>query len=96
LGLGIPRGPILVVADNPAIARGGLAWARACAQEGRLHRVRLAGPSTVATIVAEAADLGATGILWAGAPEVRELAAAAASEAGIPLLGADTLGTVSA
>jgi|GEM_PF-4645100 hypothetical protein len=89
----LPPGPILMVADNEAIARGALAWAAACTHEGRLHRVRLAGPSAPAAIAAEATHLGAAAILWAGAPEVRALAAAAAREAGIPLLGEDALAT---
>lgn len=87
----LPPGPVLIVADNEAIARGALVWAAACTQEGRLHRVRLAGPSTPAAVALEAAHLGATAILWAGAVEVRELAAAAAREAGLPLHGEDAL-----
>ncbi len=87
----LPPGPILVVADNRAIARGGLMWARAWGNEGRVYRVRLAGPSSVAAIAAEAKALGAAAIFWAGGGDVCELASAAASAVGIPLIGEDAV-----
>lgn len=87
----LPPGPILVVADNGAIARRGLSWAAAWLQEGRVYRVRLAGPSSVAAIAVEAKALGAAVILWVGAADVCELASLAARDVGIPLVGEDVL-----
>ncbi len=79
----LPPGPILVVADNGAIASGGPNWARRFQAAHRLYRVRLAGPSTVEAIVNEAKALGAVAIISAGDPTTWALAEAAASELGI-------------
>jgi hypothetical protein len=82
---GLPPGPILVVADNGAIASGGPRWARRFRAAQRLYRVRLAGPSTVEAVVNEAKCLGAVAIIAAGDSNTRALAEAAARELGIPV-----------
>jgi len=81
----LPPGPVLVVADNDAIARGGPRWAILFQATHRLYRVRLAGPSTAEAIVKEATSLGAAAIISVGDSETWELAVAAASELGIPV-----------
>jgi glycerol dehydrogenase-like iron-containing ADH family enzyme len=91
---GLPVGPVLVVADGAAIARGGPAWAETLAAEGRHHRVRLAGrgdPAEIAALTAEARNLGAAVILGAGEPATLATAAAVATALGIPSAGARNL-----
>jgi len=90
----LPAGTVLVVADGAAIARGGPAWARALADAGRSHRVRLAGrgdPAEIAAVAAEARSLGAAFILGAGGPAPLATAAAVAAALGIPLAGEEIL-----
>jgi glycerol dehydrogenase-like iron-containing ADH family enzyme len=86
----LPAGAVLVVADGPAIARGGPAWARSLAAAGRRHRVRLADrgdPAEIAAVVIEARSLRASIIVGAGGPATLGTAAAAAAAVGIPLTG---------
>jgi glycerol dehydrogenase-like iron-containing ADH family enzyme len=86
----LPAGAVLVVADGPAIARGGPAWARSLAAAGRRHRVRLADrgdPAEIAAVVTEAQSLGAAIIVGAGGPATLATATAAAAAVGIPLSG---------
>jgi len=90
----LPPGAVLVVADGPAIARGGPAWARSLAAAGRCHRVRLADrgdPAEIAAVETEARSLGAAIIVGAGGPATLATAAAAAAAAGIPLTGEEIL-----
>jgi len=87
-------GPVLVVADNDAIARRAPRWAEAFAAEGRLHRVRLVGSGSdreIAAVEAEARSLAAGGILAAGREPARTVATAVAARLGLPLVesGAD-------
>jgi hypothetical protein len=82
-------GPVLVVADNEAIARLAPRWAARFAASGRVHRVRLlslGSPSEIAAVVAEARSLPATVILAAGDTLLRERAARVAGLAGLPLM----------
>lgn len=81
----LPPGPLLVVADNDAIAEGGLRWAHRFQAANRPYRVRLGGPSTVDAIVAEARSLGAVAIVWAGESDTLALADNVATRLGIPL-----------
>lgn len=90
----LPQGPILVVADNDAIANSGLRWARIFEKAQRLYRVRLAGPSTLEAVVNEAKSLGAVAITWAGDSEACSLAEATASQLGIPFSSEDSLNDV--
>ena len=85
--LGGETGPVLVIADHAAVARRGLAWATGFAARGRLHRVRLVGPtpSHVESIVAEAVGLGATALLVAGGETARHAGQAVAARLGLPL-----------
>ncbi len=87
----LPAGPILVVADNEAITRGGPAWAQAFAAADRVYRVRLAGPSSPRAIAAEAHSLGASAILWAGGPDVCDLATLVATDLAIAVFNAEIL-----
>jgi hypothetical protein len=80
----LPTGPILVVADNHAIAQGGPRWAIFFQATNRHYRVRLAGPSTIEAIQAEAKSLGAVAIIWAGDAETHALAQAAATKIALP------------
>jgi hypothetical protein len=84
----LPPGPILVVADNAAIARSAVDWSRRFAALGRLHRVRLAGrgdAEDVAAIAAEAVSLGSVAIMAAGDRTVVGLAARVAEALNLPL-----------
>lgn len=81
----LPPGPILVVADNGAIASGGPRWARIFLAAQRPYRVRLAGPSTKEAVVNEAKSLGAVTVISAGDSTTWVLAEAVASELGIPV-----------
>lgn len=85
--LGGHPGPVLVIADNAAIARRARAWAAACATRGRLHRVRLVGgaASDFDGIIAEAMGLKATAILAAGGETARRAGQAVAARLGLPL-----------
>lgn len=91
-------GPILVVADNPAITRSGPAWARVFATRGWLHRVRVStgsvstgsdGDDTALAAEAdalalEARTLQATVIVGVGGRSTCAAARAAAAIAGLP------------
>jgi len=82
-------GPVLVVADNPAIARLARGWQQRFATAGRLHRVRLVGVGgelEVAAVVDEAHRLAAVEVLAAGGEQARAVAADAAGRLGLPLL----------
>jgi hypothetical protein len=81
----VPPGPILVVADNGAIAQGGPRWANSFQAANRAYRVRLAGPSTIEAIQAEARSLGAVAIIWAGGSDTRMAADATADRLGLPV-----------
>jgi hypothetical protein len=87
----LPPGPILVVADNDAIAEGGLRWARRFQAAQRLYRVRLAGPSTVDAVVAEARSFNAVAIITAGTPETHARGKCAATRLGILYSSDETL-----
>jgi glycerol dehydrogenase-like iron-containing ADH family enzyme len=83
------NGPLLIVADNAAIARRAMRWAEQFAAAGRLYRVRLAGAlgdRDLEGVVAEARSLAAAAVLAAGGPATRALAAAAAAALGLPLV----------
>ena len=77
-------GPVLVLADNAAIAAAAPHWARCLRAAGRPHRVRFwegeADTAAIAALAAEARGFGATVILAAGAADTltaaRDLAAA--------------------
>lgn len=93
-------GPILMVADNPAITRSGPAWAQAFAPRGWLHRVRVStgsvstgsdgdGDDTALAAEAdalalEARTLQATVIVGVGGRSTCAAARAAAAIAGLP------------
>lgn len=81
----LPPGPVLVVADNDAIARSAPHWARCFHDADRRYRVRVAGPSTIDAIQAEARSLGAVAVIWAGGSDTRVLAHATASRLGCPV-----------
>ena len=84
----LPPGPILVVADNAAIAGSAVDWSRRFAAAGRLHRVRLAGRGDareVAEVAAEAVSLGAVAILAAGDWPAVGLATRVAEALNLPL-----------
>lgn len=81
----LPPGPVLVVADNDAIARSAPRWARRFQDANRRYRVRLARPSTIDAIQAEAKALGAIAIIWAGGSDTRVIAHATASRLGCPV-----------
>lgn len=80
-------GPVLVIADNAAIARRALAWAAGFVAAGRVHRVRLVGRATsdVEGLVAEAVGLNATAVLAAGGETARQAGQAVATRLGLPL-----------
>lgn len=83
------KGPLLVIADNDAIARLAPRWAEAFAAAGLHYRVRLAGSLgdlELEAILAEARSLAAGAILAAGRPATRTLAAAVADRLGLPLV----------
>jgi glycerol dehydrogenase-like iron-containing ADH family enzyme len=82
-------GPLLVIADNEAIARLAPGWAERFAAAGLGYRVRLAGSlgdRELEAVVAEARSLPARAILAAGSPATRALAAAAAARLGLPMI----------
>ena len=86
---GGPAGPVLIVADNEAIARLAPRWAARFAAVGRMYRVRLlshGSPAELAAVAAEARSLPAAGILAAGDALLRERAARVAGLAGLPLM----------
>mgnify|MGYP006928166587 CR=1 FL=1 len=85
----IPPGPVLVVADNPAIARSSRDWCCSFAAAARVHRVRLAGmgdSGDVAAVTVEAKSLGAVAILGVGDLPTLTLAAEVAATLGLPLI----------
>ena len=81
-------GPVLVLADNEAIARRAPAWAAGFSACGRPHRVRLVGPvaGDVDGLVIEAVNLAATAILAAGGKEAMQAGRAVAARLSLPLL----------
>jgi len=93
-------GPILIVADNPAITRSGPAWAQAFATRGWLHRVRVSTGSVstgsggddtalaaeAEALALEARTLQATVIVGVGGRFTCAAARAAAALAGVPAL----------
>lgn len=82
--------PVLVVADNTAIARHAPDWARSFAALDWQHRVRLSdGPADdveADAIAAEAAHLGARTLVAAGGPATQSATRAAATRTGTPCL----------
>jgi len=94
------RGPILIVADNTAIARGGPAWAGALAARGWLHRVRVstgidgddsALAAEAEALALEAHTLQATVIIGVGDRATCAAARAAAAWAGLPAVVRPTM-----
>jgi glycerol dehydrogenase-like iron-containing ADH family enzyme len=85
-------GPVLVVADNDAIACGAIAWAADFAAAGWLHRVRFwegaATPAAIAKIAAEAAQMRAAVIVAVGASDTVAAARAVAEAACLPSIAA--------
>ncbi len=84
-------GPVLVLADNRAIAAAAPRWAAAFAAAGHLHRVRLvdrASEREVEAVLAEAQNLAAATILAAGSGSPLAVGQAVASRLGLPLLPA--------
>lgn len=88
-------GPVLVIADNAAIARSGPAWARVFAARGWGHRVRLSEGSDgdaaaleaeARALAAEARSLRATVIVGSGGEAPRAAARAAAALTGLPVV----------
>jgi hypothetical protein len=88
VALGGLAGPVLVVADNEAIARRAPAWAAGFSACGRPHRVRLVGQMAgdVDDLVVEATNLAATAILAAGGKEAMQAGRAVAARLSLPLL----------
>jgi len=87
----LPPGPVLVVADNAAIASSAPAWAAAFKAAGRPYRVRLAGASTASAMAAEARSLGAVAVMAAGTPATLLLAQSTASHLSLPFARAEIL-----
>lgn len=84
-------GPVLVLAENSAIAAAAPRWAAAFDQTETVHRVRLVGRASepeIAAVLAEAQNLGAATILAAGSGSSVEIGRAVASLLGRPLLTA--------
>lgn len=84
-------GPVLVLAENSAIAAAAPRWAAAFARAETVHRVRLVGRASepeIAAVLAEAQNLGAATILAAGSGSCAEIGRAVASLLGRPLLTA--------
>jgi glycerol dehydrogenase-like iron-containing ADH family enzyme len=88
-------GPILIVADNPAITRSGPAWAQAFAPRGWLHRVRVSTGSDgddsalaaeAEALALEACALQATVIVGVGGAATCAAARAAAVLTGLPVV----------
>lgn len=84
--------PLLIVADNAAIAAEAQAWEAALSPARWRYRVRLAevtppfGDQEAEAVAAEAASLGAKAILAAGGGELLAVAAKAAAFASVPLI----------
>jgi glycerol dehydrogenase-like iron-containing ADH family enzyme len=99
------NGPILIVADNPAITRSGPAWAQAFATRGWLHRVRVSNGSLstgsdgndtalaaeAEALALEARTLQASVIVGVGGRSTCAAARAAAAIAGLPAVVPPTL-----
>ena len=87
------RPPVLIVADNTAIARHAPDWARSFAALEWQHRVRLSdGPADdieADALAAEARHLGARAVVAVGGAATRTAARAAAARAGTPYLVLD-------
>lgn len=82
-------GPVLIVADNDAIARLAVRWQDFFSAAGRSYRVRLlsaGSPAELAAVAAEARSLAAGSILAAGSSLLVGRAARAATAAGLPLV----------
>lgn len=81
-------GPVLVLADNAAIAAAAPRWARRLEAAGRPHRVRFwEGPAdtvAIAALAAEARGFGATVLLAAGATDTLAAARAVAATVDAP------------
>jgi oligopeptide/dipeptide ABC transporter ATP-binding protein len=81
-------GPVLVIADNPAITRRGPAWARVFGAVGMMHRVRFwegaAEAGDIRSLTAEAAGFGARLVVASGGAATRAVAEAVARSAGLP------------
>lgn len=80
-------GPVLVVADDEAVARLAPAWAEAFSAAGWLHRVLAAGPGAVAevaAIAAEAESLRAAALVAAGDAAVLAAVQQAAAACRLP------------
>jgi glycerol dehydrogenase-like iron-containing ADH family enzyme len=85
------RGPVLLLADNRAIAAGATRWAEAFAAAGLMHRVRLVDrESDLAAVLAEASCLGAATILAVGIGCPLSVGRAAAEQLGLPLVPSDS------
>jgi glycerol dehydrogenase len=84
------RDPVLVLADDAAIAGLAPAWAESFATLGWLHRVMACGENAdsrmIAAIVAEAAALAARTIVGAGDGRVLDAAREAATAARLPFV----------
>lgn len=89
------RGPILLIADNAAIARSAPAWAGAFAARGWLHRVRLSDVASAdaadiadeaRSLASEARSLSSGVIVVVGGEATRTAALRAAAEAGLPVM----------
>lgn len=80
-----PAGPVLVVADDDAIAAHAPAWAASFAAAGILHRVVVTGVD----ITAAATGLDARVIVAVGAAPARAAAKAAAAALGLPIVVAE-------
>jgi hypothetical protein len=80
-------GPVLVIADNAAVAQRAMAWASGFTALGRLHRVRLVSRAAgdFDGLVAEALDMNATAVLVAGGEAARQAGQAVATRLGLPL-----------
>ncbi|MFM1902866.1 MAG: hypothetical protein RLZZ440_766, partial [Planctomycetota bacterium] len=83
------RGPVLVLADNQAIATAAVRWAAEFAAIGVVHRVRLVehgDAQELASVLAEAGQLGAAAIAAGGAGPQRAVALAISERLGLPLV----------
>ena len=86
--------PLLIVADNRSIAEQALVWERIFSAAGWEYRVRLgevAGQQAACEaglMAREAVGFGACSILAVGSPELVAVAAAAARNAGLPMVHA--------
>lgn len=82
LGCGRLLGPVLVVADDAAIAAHAPAWAAAFTAARTVHRVVVPGVD----VVAAAAGLGPRMVMAVGSPETVLDARRAAGALGVPLV----------